>query len=94
MRRLRSSALPLAIAVLSLWSFSGCGGSAKRGAPLFPARVNLSPGAEISLVLGATVNFTASASSGSTNLSTPITFASSDTSILTLAPNGVACAGH
>ncbi|PYX47170.1 MAG: hypothetical protein DMG79_14640, partial [Acidobacteria bacterium] len=86
--------MPLAIAVLSLWSFSGCGGSAKRGAPLFPARVNLSPGAEISLVLGATVNFTASASSGSTNLSTPITFASSDTSILTLAPNGVACAGH
>ena len=39
--------------------------------------------------------FPASAQTASgTNIATTFTFSSSDTSILTLAPNGVACAGH
>ncbi|MGA2348770.1 MAG: hypothetical protein ABSF93_22365, partial [Candidatus Sulfotelmatobacter sp.] len=39
--------------------------------------------------------FTASVQTGTnTTLNVPVTYASSDTSILTLAPNGVACAGH
>jgi len=46
-------------------------------------------------VLGGSLTFTAIAKTASgTTLATPITFASSDTSILNLAPNGVACAGH
>jgi len=45
--------------------------------------------------VGGTQSFTAFAqSSTGTNINTPITYTSSDTSILTIAPNGVACAGH
>jgi hypothetical protein len=95
MGRLRSNALRLAVAILSLWSFSGCGGGAKPGPPIFPGRVNLTPSNNTSLVLGGVLNFTASAQTSSgTNIATGFTFTSSDTSILTLAPNGVACAGH
>jgi hypothetical protein len=44
---------------------------------------------------GGTLGFTATVqTTTSTTLNTPVTFASSDTSILNLAPNGVACAGH
>ncbi len=95
MGRLRSNVLWSAAAILSLWSVNGCGGGTKPGPPIFPGRVSLSPGSNTSLVQGGTLNFAASASTTSgTNISTPITFSSSDTSVLTLAPNGVACAGH
>src|SRR5579863_8733511 len=95
MGRSRSKALRLAVAILSLWSVSGRGGGTKAGVPIFPGRVNLSPGSTTSLVLGGTLTFTASVQTTTgTNISTPITFSSSDTSVLTLAPNGVACAGH
>jgi hypothetical protein len=95
MGRLRSNALCWAVAILSLWSVSGCGGGTKAGPPIFPGRVSLSPGASTSLALGATFIFSASAQTVSgTTISTPITFSSSDTSVLTLASNGVACAGH
>ena len=47
------------------------------------------------MVLGATLNFTASVQTSTGGIvRTPATFTSSDTSILTLAPNGVACAGQ
>jgi hypothetical protein len=47
------------------------------------------------MVLGSTINFTSAVTTASgTNLNVPITFSSSDTSILNLASNGVACAGH
>jgi hypothetical protein len=47
------------------------------------------------MVLGGTLTFTASVQTASgTNLAVPVTFASNDTAILNLAPNGVACAGH
>jgi hypothetical protein len=95
MGRLRSNVLWSAVAIFSLCSVNGCGGGAKSGPPIFPGRVNLSPGSTTSLVLGATLNFSASAATTTgTNISTPITFSSSDTSVLTLASNGVACAGH
>ncbi|HEY6373804.1 MAG TPA: hypothetical protein VIX37_24745 [Candidatus Sulfotelmatobacter sp.] len=95
MGRLRSKVLRLAVAILSLWSFSGCGGGTKPGPPIFPGRVNLTPGGNTSLALGGVLSFLASAQTSSgTNISTTFTFTSSDTSILTLAPNGVACAGH
>jgi hypothetical protein len=96
MGRLRLNALWSAVAIFSLLSLSlsGCGGT-KAGAPIFPGRVSLSPATTSSLVLGATLNFTASAQTVSgTNIATPISFTSSNTSILTLAPNGVACAGQ
>jgi len=96
MGRLRSKVLRLLVAVLSLWSFSGCGGGTKPGPPIFPGRVSLTPSNNTSLVLGGVMSFLASAAtaSGTTIASSSFTYTSSDTSILTLAPNGVACAGH
>ena len=96
MGRLRSRVLPLLVAVLVLWSSSGCGGGSKPGPPIFPGRISLTPSNNTSLVLGGVMGFLASAqtASGTNIASTSFTFASSDTSILTLAPNGVACAGH
>src|SRR5271166_677604 len=95
MGRSRSNGLWLATAVFSLCSIAGCGGGSKAGPPLFPGRVTLNPGTTTSLALGGTLGFTASVQTASgTNLSTAITYSSSDTSILNLSPNGVACAGH
>ena len=95
MGRSRSRVLPWAVAVLSLWSISGCGGGTKPGNPLFPGQITLSPGSSISVLIGSTFNFTASARTVSnTNLAVPITYTSTDTSVLNVAPNGAACAGH
>lgn len=95
MGRFRSRGLRLAVAILSFWSIAGCGGGTKPGPPIFPGHITLTPATSASLTLGATFGFSASAQTASgTNINTPITFSSSDTSILNLAPNGVACAGH
>jgi hypothetical protein len=88
-------ALWLAAAILFLWSFSACGKGTKAGPPLFPGKVNLTPSANTSVPLGATFAFSASAQTTSgVNLAVPISYASSDTSVLNVAPNGYACAGH
>jgi hypothetical protein len=95
MGRFGSRSLGLAAAILSLGVIAACGGGSKAGPPLFPGRVNLTPTVNTSMVIGGTINFTASVQTASgTNLNTPISFSSSDTSILNLASNGVACAGH
>ena len=95
MGRFCSERLLLAIAILSLGGITGCGGGSKAGPPIFPGRINLTPATAASLTLGGTIGFTASAQTASgTNINVPITFTSDDTSILNLAPNGVACAGH
>jgi hypothetical protein len=98
MGRFATRGLCLAVAIISILGFilgfSGCGGR-KSGTAIFPGRVTLTPGTSASLTLGATLNFTASVQTTSgTNIATTITYSSSDTSILNLAPNGVACAGH
>jgi hypothetical protein len=95
MERFRWLSLRLAVTFLSLSVITGCGGGSHPGPPLFPGHINLNPGLPTSMVLGGTLSFTASVQTASgTNLATPVTFASSDPSILNLAPNGVACAGH
>ncbi len=94
MGRFRSTGLWLAVAICSLLGLPACGGG-KAGAPLYPGKVTLIPSATTSLELGSTLNFTAAVQTASgTNLGTTITYTSSDTSIVNLAPNGVACAGH
>lgn len=94
MGRSHSNAWRLTVAILCIWVVSGCG-KTKAGSPIFPGRVNLNPGNNLSLTVGGTQVFTASAATTTgINISTPITYTSSDTSILTIAPNGVACAGH
>jgi len=95
MGRLRSGVLGLAAAILFTSSISGCGGHSTGGVSPFAASVTISPATSTSVQLGATFIFTATArnSSGSSSGVT-FTFASSDTSIVSFAPGGVACAGH
>jgi hypothetical protein len=84
----------LTVSVLSLLGVVGCG-STKAGTPLFAGQISLTPATNASMVLGGTLGFVASAHTASgTNLNTPITYTSSDTSILNLTPGGIACAGH
>lgn len=94
-----SNALRLAAVGLlslgSILSISGCGKGTKAGPPLFPGKINLTPSNNTSVELGATFGFTASAQTATgTNLNVPIAYSSSDTAIVNVAPNGVACAGH
>jgi hypothetical protein len=94
MGRLGSAELRLAVAILAFASIAGCGGG-KKNIPLFPGRITLTPSGNTSLVVGGTLVFTSSAQTSSgTNLAVPITFSSSDTSVLNIGPTGVACAGH
>ena len=93
MGRLRSGFA--AAAILSLWAISGCGGHTPPGTSPFPAKINLAPTPSTSVELGSIFVFTASAqNSSNSNVSGPFTFQSSDTSIVNIASNGVACAGH
>lgn len=95
MGRFRSNGLCLVVAIFSLWTLAGCGGGAKAGPPLFAGHVTMTPTINTSLIVGGSLLFTASVQTASgTNLAVPITFTSSDTSILNLTSTGVACAGH
>ncbi len=94
MGRLRSGSWRCVIAVLLAVFVNGCGGHRPPGVLLFPARVNLVPNGSTSMELGTTITFTATAQNSSgTTVSTTFVYASSDPSILNVAPNGVACAG-
>src|SRR5256885_1034886 len=95
MGRFRSGGLFWAVAILCFWSFSACGGGGKAGPPLFAGKVLLTPSSNTSLVLGGTLVFFSTVQTASgTTLNTPVTYSSSDTSILNIASNGVACAGR
>lgn len=95
MGRFGSSGLWLSVVISLLFGLPACGGGGKAGPPLFPGKVTLTPSSTTSLELGGTLNFVAAVQTASgTNLTTTITYTSSDTSIVNLAPNGVACAGH
>lgn len=95
MGRFRSGGLFWAVSILFLLSFSACGGGGKAGPPLFAGKVLLTPSSNTSLVLGGTLVFFSTVQTASgTTLNTPVTYSSSDTSILNIASNGVACAGH
>lgn len=94
MRRLRS-VLALAVAILAFWGIIGCGGHSQPSVSRLPAKITINPGPSTSVALGAEFVFVASAqNSANGNISTSFTYQSSDTSIVNVAPNGVACAGH
>jgi hypothetical protein len=98
MSRFQFGSWRLAVAIflfLSLFlSLAACGGH-KAGPPIYPARVNLAPGTNSSLTLGGVIVFAATVqTANNTTINTAVTYSSSNTSVLNLAPNGVACAGH
>jgi hypothetical protein len=87
--------LACAIATVALCGLGGCGGHKPVGASPFPAKITLSPAPSTSLQQGNILTFFASAQNGSnSNISPAFTYQSSDTSILNIAPSGVACAGR
>ena len=95
MGRFRSGGVFWVVAILSFWSLSACGGGGKAGPPLFAGKILLTPSSNTSLVLGGTLVFFSTVQTASgTTLNTPVTYSSSDTSILNIASNGVACAGR
>src|ERR1700733_1661990 len=96
-RRSTAKAVRLFAAATVVFLFSplgGCGGHKSAPVSPFPGKITLTPATSASLQLGNTLNFIASAQNNSgSNGNTVCTFQSSDTNILNIAPNGVACAG-
>jgi hypothetical protein len=71
-----------------------CGGSKPPGASPFPAKITLNPSSSFSMQVGATLLLTASAQNNAgTTISPAFTYATSNSGILDVAPNGYACAG-
>jgi len=95
MGRWRGFGLTLA-AIVGFASLWGCSGHPPAGTSPYPTRVSLNPGTTASLQLGGILTFSATAQNGTgTNLgSLPFTYNSNNTSVLTLSPTGVACAGQ
>jgi hypothetical protein len=92
----RSVSVGLAIILLLLTTgLAGCGGGATKAAQFpVPARITLSPATDASLDVGLIQSFTAAAQNNKQqNLTEPISFHSSNTAVLTVASNGLACAG-
>lgn len=83
-----------AVVAILLGFLSACGGKKPAGPSSQPVKITLSPAPSTSLQVGTALSFTASAQNASNqNISAAFSFRSSDTSILTIAANGVACAG-
>src|SRR6478672_9260436 len=87
--------LALIISLTLMGILVGCGGgsSAPVGFPV-PASIILSPGNAVSIDVGALQSFTATPQNNNKQtITTPVSFQSSNTAVLTIAANGAACAG-
>jgi hypothetical protein len=94
MGRLPSGVWQCVIAVVLAGAINGCGGHKPPGVSTQPARITLTPTGNTSVQMGTTLAFTASAQNAAgTTVSASFVYQSSDTSILNISPNGVACAG-
>jgi len=84
----------LLTSTLWLCSLGGCGGHKPPGPSPFPAKITLSPANSASVQAGSIISFFASAQNASNSaISASFTYQSSNTDILNIASNGVACAG-
>jgi hypothetical protein len=82
------------IAIFLLLLLPACGYKKPSGASPFPAKITLNPAVSLSLQLGGTLAFTASAQNGANgNISPTFTFTSSNPGILDISASGFACAG-
>jgi hypothetical protein len=82
------------IAIFLLGLLPACGYKKPSGTSPFPAKITLNPAVSLSLQLGGTVVFSASAQNGTNgNISPTFTFSSSNPGILDISPGGFACAG-
>src|SRR5579863_7085361 len=95
----RSGFWQFAIAVLILWLIGGLGGCSS-SSPIHtvtypvPASITLSPAPYLSMEIGTYQSFAPSIlSSTKTSITEPVNYQSSNTAVLTVANNGLACAG-
>jgi len=71
-----------------------CGGHKPAGSNPFPAKITLNPSTSVSMQLGSTLVFSASAQNGTNNnISPTFTFTSSNPGVVDISPSGFACAG-
>jgi hypothetical protein len=94
MGRLRSGLTAVPV-ILLLWVISGCGGHTPPKASPYPAKITLNPGTSVSLQAGGVIGFLATAQNSSNGtIGAAFTFQSTDTSVVNVSANGLACAGH
>jgi hypothetical protein len=95
MGSLRPGRLAWLAVIISLFYFlPACGGHKPAGASPYPVRISLTPASSYSVQAGTTFQFFASAQNNTNGtLSTTFAYASTDSGILDVAPNGLACAG-
>ncbi|MGC2542083.1 MAG: hypothetical protein WA372_12830, partial [Candidatus Sulfotelmatobacter sp.] len=95
MGRLRC--LQYAFISITIFLFSllpACGGHKPPGTNPFPAKITLNPSTSVSMQLGSTLDFTASAQNGTNNSISPaFTFTSTNPAVVDISPSGFACAG-
>src|SRR5256885_1972638 len=93
----RFSVWILASIVLTVLSLLGCGNNSPRTTNFpVPASITVTPSTAVSLDVGTIQTFTATAHDARNpprTLTTPLTFTSSNTAVVTIASNGLACAG-
>ena len=84
----------IVVIISSFVLLSACGGHRPPGSSPVAARILLNPSTSLSMQAGTAVVFTAIAQNGAgTSIRTGFTFASSNSGIVDVAPNGLACAG-
>lgn len=86
----------IAIAILLLTSLPGCSSGKAVTTAVYPvpASISITPASAVSLEIGTYQAFTTTIqNSAKTAITEPVTFVSSDTSVVTVAANGLACAG-
>src|SRR5437016_8645178 len=84
------------VSVLTLiFALAGCGTNAARTVNFpAPASISLSPASSASMDVGSILGFAANPrNSINRTIATPVSFESSNTAVLTIASNGLACAG-
>jgi hypothetical protein len=93
-RRALVSAFFLVCLFCLIAGLGACGGHKPPGQSVLPGFINLSPAITTSVQMGATLTFTATAQNASGSpIGATFTFTSSNPNILSIASNGVACAG-
>ncbi len=94
----RSGSIVVAVIVFIFLSFdlAGCGGGSSTRVVSFPepGSIGLTPATNASMEIGTTLTFTGSPKTNSgTAISEPVSYHSSNSAVVTVADNGLACAG-
>jgi hypothetical protein len=95
MGRLSSGWLTCGIVIVAICGLGACGGHKPAGPSPFPAKITLTPATSASVEQGTIFAFSATAQNSSSGAVSPtFTFQSSNTDVLNIASNGLACAGR